>query len=166
MSVDVTTETVIQRPLSEVAAFVADPANATKWYVNIQEATWKSEPPLKVGSKVAFAAEFMGKRLEYTYEFVEVVANERVVMRTAQGPFPMETVYAWKAEGEGATRMTLRNHGRPSGFSKILSPFLAMAMRRANRKDLARLKALLEGASAPAPAGAGTTALPAPAKPE
>ncbi len=146
MPVDVTTETVIKRPVAEVAAFVADPANATKWYVNIKEATWKTAPPLAVGSRVAFAAEFMGKRLEYTYEFCEVVPNERVAMRTAEGPFPMETVYTFRSEGEGATRMTLRNHGAPEGFSRLLAPFMSMSMRRANRKDLARLRALLEGA--------------------
>jgi hypothetical protein len=162
MPVDVTTETVIHRPVAEVAAFAADPSNATKWYVNIKEATWKSEPPLRVGSKVAFAAQFAGKRLEYTYDFTEVVPNERLVMRAAEGPFPMETVYTWKAEGERATRMSLRNHGQPTGFSRLMAPLLAMAMRRANRKDLARLKALLEGASQPV-AGQGATRMePAP----
>ena len=42
--------------------------------------------------------------------------------------------------------MTLRNRGGPAGFSRIATPMLAAAMRRANRKDLARLKALLETA--------------------
>ena len=40
--------------------------------------------------------------------------------------------------------MTLRNRGEPSGFSKLVGPIMAMAMRSANRKDLARLKRLLE----------------------
>ena len=148
MPVDVTTQTVINRPVGEVASFVADPSNATKWYVNIKEATWKTNPPLVVGSRVAFAAEFMGKRLEYTYEFTEVVPRERVVMRTAEGPFPMETVYAWEAAGEGATRMMLRNHGSPKGFSRLMAPFMSFAMGRANRKDLLRLKEILESGSA------------------
>ncbi len=148
MSVDVLTEAVINRPVTEVSAFAAEPSNAPNWYVNIKAAEWKTEPPLRVGSRVAFVAEFLGKRLAYTYEFVEWVPGERLVMRTAEGPFPMETTYTWTAEGSG-TRMTLRNRGTPTGFSRLMAPFMAMAMRRANTKDLALLKRLLESAPPP-----------------
>jgi hypothetical protein len=67
-----------------------------------------------------------------------------MVMRTAQGPFPMETTYAWQPTHDGRTRMTLRNRGEPAGFGKITAPVMAGAMRRANLKDLARLKHILE----------------------
>lgn len=144
MPIDVQTEIVIDRPPQEVAAFAAEPSNAPRWYVNIKRAEWKSAPPLAVGSRVAFTAEFLGRQLAYTYEFTDVVPGKRVVMRTAEGPFPMETTYTWEPAGQGQTRMTLRNRGQPSGFSSLAAPFMAFAMRRANRKDLARLKALLE----------------------
>jgi len=144
MTVDVRTEATIDRPVEVVAAYAADPANAPEWYVNIEKVTWENEPPLRVGSKVAFEARFLGRRLAYTYEIAELVPNERLVMRTARGPFPMETTYTWSPDGPGRTRMTLRNRGEPSGFSKVGAPFMAAAMRRANTKDLSALRRILE----------------------
>ncbi|HEV2415513.1 MAG TPA: SRPBCC family protein [Candidatus Dormibacteraeota bacterium] len=145
MAVDVETEVVIDRPPAAVAAFASDPTNAPKWYVNIKSVEWKTEPPVRVGSRVAFTASFMGRQLAYTYEVVELVPDAKFVMRTAEGPFPMETTYTWQPIGDGSTRMTLRNRGEPSGFSKIAAPLMASAMARATRKDLALLKQLLEG---------------------
>lgn len=142
--VDVTTETEIARPIDAVAAYVADPTNAPEWYDNIRSVDWKTDPPVAVGSRVAFVANFLGRELAYTYEVVELVPDERLVMRTAEGPFPMETSYTWRATGPSATHMTLRNRGTPSGFSKLVAPFMAFAMKRANTKDLAKLKSLLE----------------------
>ena len=144
MPVDVVTQTVIERPRADVAAYVSEPANAPAWYVNIKSARWETEPPLRLGSKMTFVAHFLGRKLEYTYEVVEHVPGERLVMRTAEGPFPMETTYAWEDAGPGTTRMTLRNRGEPSGFAKVAAPMMAAAMRRANTKDLARLKEILE----------------------
>ena len=149
MSVDVVTEVVIRRPREIVAAFAADPDNAPKWYENIKSVEWKTTRPARVGSRVAFAAEFLGRRLEYVYEFTEFDPPARLVMRTAEGPFPMETTYAWETIGADETRMTLRNRGHPSGFSRLVAPFMATAMRRANRKDLAKLKTVLEAAASP-----------------
>ena len=142
--VDVLTETVIRRPVGEVAAFAGDPGNAPAWYVNIDSVEWRTPPPVAVGSRMDFVARFLGRRLAYTYEVVELVPDRRLVMRTADGPFPMETTYTWEPLGDGATRMTLRNRGRPTGFSAVAGPFLAAAMRRANRKDLAALRTRLD----------------------
>lgn len=144
MPVDVLTEIEIQRPRDEVAAYAADPDNATAWYENIKDVEWRTEPPLAVGSRILFVAEFLGRRLAYTYEIEALEPGSRLVMRTAEGPFPMETTYTWEEARGGATKMTLRNRGEPSGFSKLAGPVLASAMRRANRKDLRRLKELLE----------------------
>ncbi|NGP06568.1 ATPase [Rhodococcus sp. 14C212] len=143
-AVDVETEITIARPRNEVADYSSNPDNATAWYTNIKEVQWKSSRPAKAGSRIVFIAEFLGRRLTYTYEVVELVPDERFVMRTAEGPFPMETTYEWRSTSSGTTRMTLRNRGEPSGFSRLGAPLMARAMRRANNKDLARLKAILE----------------------
>lgn len=144
MAVDVLTETTIDKPVEVVAPYVADPTNAPEWYVNIKSIEWKTAKRVAVGSRMDFVAHFMGRRIAYTYEIVEYVPNQQLVMRTAQGPFPMETTYRWEPAGEGSTKISLRNRGEPSGFGKIAAVFMAPAMKRANRKDLANLKALLE----------------------
>ncbi len=144
MNVDVVTTVVIDRPRPVVSEFAADPDRAPAWYQNIKAVEWKTPPPLAIGSRLAFIAQFLGRRLAYTYEVVEWRQYERFVMRTVDGPFPMETTYLWEDAGGGATRMTLRNRGTPTGFSVWLAPVMSSAMRRANRKDLAALKARLE----------------------
>jgi uncharacterized protein YndB with AHSA1/START domain len=144
VGVDVRVERVIGRPVAEVAAYAQDPGNAPEWYANIREVTWQTEPPVRVGSHLGFVAQFLGRRLAYTYEVTELVAGERLVMRTADGPFPMETTYTWQPVGDGATRMTLRNRGNPSGFKGLAAPVMEKAMRRATTKDLARLATILE----------------------
>ena len=65
-------------------------------------------------------------------------------MRAAEGAFPMETIYTWKSTTDGNTHMTLRNRGDPAGFASLVASLMTLAMRRANRKDLARLRQLLE----------------------
>jgi uncharacterized protein YndB with AHSA1/START domain len=144
VTVDVQCEAIIPRPRAEVAAYASDPDNATSWYANIKAVEWETPRPLEVGSRLAFVAAFLGRRLIYTYEIRELVPGERLVMSTAQGPFPMETTYTWHDAGDGATRMTLRNRGRPAGFAKLAAPVMARAMRRAMRKDLRRLAEVLQ----------------------
>jgi uncharacterized membrane protein len=143
MTVDVATEIEINRPVAEVAAFASDPDRARDWYKNIKSVEWKADKPLSVGSRIAFVAEFLGKKLVYTYEVIEHVPGERFVMRTAEGPFPMETTYTWQPTANG-TLMRLRNRGEPRGFAVLVAPLMSLAMRRANRKDLDALKAILE----------------------
>ena len=148
MPVEVLTEIEIARPRAEVASYASNPDNATDWYENIKTVVWQTPRPLAVGTRLEFVAQFLSRRLAYTYEVAELVSGERFVMRTAQGPFAMETTYTWEDADGQATRMFLRNRGEPAGFAKLTAPMVAAAMRRANRKDLERLKAILEG---PAP---------------
>ncbi len=142
--VDVQSEIEIARPRAEVAAYACDPDNATAWYQNIKAVEWKTPKPLAIGSQIAFLAEFLGRRLTYTYEVKELITGERFVMSTAEGPFPMQTTYTWQDTASGGTLMTLQNRGEPAGFAKVAAPVMASAMRRANRKDLRQLKEILE----------------------
>ncbi len=144
MAVDVLTEITIPRPRAQVAAYAADPDNAPEWYENIESVTWRTGPPLRVGSEMTFVARFMGRRLSYVYRAVEFEPEDRLVMSTVDGPFPMQTTYTWIAIDDRTTRMTLRNRGGPTGLMGALGPLEAIAVRRATGKDLRRLRAVLE----------------------
>jgi uncharacterized protein YndB with AHSA1/START domain len=143
-TVDVTTSIEIARPRQVVAAYAADPDHVRDWYANIDRVTWETEKPLGIGTRLAFVARFLGRTLSYTYQVTDFVPAERLVMATAEGSFPMETTYTWADLPGRGTQMTLRNRGTPSGFAGLTAPFMVAAMRRANRKDLAALKSLLE----------------------
>jgi hypothetical protein len=142
--VDVTTAIEIARPRQVVAAYATDPDHAADWYANIERVTWQTEKPLTIGTRLAFVARFLGRTLSYTYEVIDFIPSERLIMATTEGPLRMETTYVWSDLSDHGTHMTLRNRGTPSGFASITAPVMALAMRRANRKDLAALKSLLE----------------------
>lgn len=144
--VDVLTQIQINLPIAMVASYAANPDNAPEWYVNIKSVEWKTQPPIRSGSQIAFKAEFLGRQLAYIYEITHLIPNEVLIMRTADGPFPMETTYTWAALDDNTTIMKLRNRGNPSGFSKLVAPFMSMAMKKANNKDLRLLKSILEKA--------------------
>jgi hypothetical protein len=99
MAVDVRTEITISRPVDVASAYAARPDNAPDWYVNIKSVEWQTPPPLQIGTRMEFVAHFLGRRLAYTYEVVEWERGRRLVVRTADGPFPMETTYEWFAAG-------------------------------------------------------------------
>ncbi|MEX0288713.1 MAG: SRPBCC family protein [Flavobacteriaceae bacterium] len=144
--VTVVTQITINKGIKTVSEYASNPENAPEWYVNIKSFEWKTPKPLAVGSQLAFSAHFLGRVLEYTYEVVEFIPGLKLVMLTAEGPFPMETTYTWESVDDNTTLMTLQNKGKPSGFSKIFSPIMSAAMRRANKKDLKLLKTILEKA--------------------
>lgn len=142
--IDVQNEVKINAPVAKVFEYASNPDNAPQWYVNIKSVEWKTAKPGTTGTRVAFVAQFLGRTLSYVYEFTEFKPGSKLVMRTSEGPFPMETTYTWQPIDENSTRMTLRNRGMPKGFSNLFAPFMKAMIRRANRKDLIRLKHILE----------------------
>ena len=143
-NVEVKADTIISSPISNVAEYTTDPDNAPEWYRNIDRSVWKSAKPLQVGSHIGFSANFLGKKMSYTYEIKEFIPEKKLVMEAIDSPLAMQTTYLWESVGEGKTRMTLINRGKSSKFFGFLSPLMAIAMLRAMKTNLKDLKKILE----------------------
>ena len=142
--VNVSSEIIIDAPVDKVVEYTSNPDNAPEWYVNIKSAEWKTPKPMMVGSLIIFKARFLGRDLNYTYEITEFIPNQKLIMQTAEGPFPMQTTYLWEAIDENHTKMILKNAGNPSGFYKLFAPVIAKMMKKENEKDLMLLKKIIE----------------------
>lgn len=142
--VNVILDIIIQRPIEEVMKYAVDPDNAKLWYDNIKVSKMLTEKPLTVGSKILFQAKFLGRTMDYTYEVVDFVPNKVMSMRTSDGPFLMETSYFWTKIDPSTTKMEIQNQGIPTGFSSLLAPMMTMMMKRAMKKDLKKIKRILE----------------------
>lgn len=144
MPVNVTADIVIDRPCADVAAYASDLSNVSDWYESVESVSWRTPPPLTVGSQLEIVVSVLGRRSTYAYEILDFVPSERLVMRTGSGPLPMETIYTWTPIDDGRTRMAIRNHGEPSGFAKLGAPMMSAGIRRSSQRDLKNLKRILE----------------------
>jgi uncharacterized membrane protein len=148
VSIDITAEVAIRRPLRDVAAYMIDPAHDPEWIGGVREARMETPPPLAVGSRVARVASFLGRRVEYVNEVVELDPERVLDMRSVRAPFPMRVTYSFepRGDGDGATTTVVRNRvrGAPGGFFAVFGPLLAPMVKRSVQKDLERLRDLME----------------------
>lgn len=144
MSVDVTAETTIRRPRDEVASFVMDADNDTKWIGGIKSVR-VLDAPVRQGSKVERVASFLGRKVHYVNEVVELVPAERLVMRSVKSPFPMRVTYVF-SDAPGGTLASVRVEGDASGFYKVAGPLMGTMVKRNITRDMASLRAHLERA--------------------
>ncbi|ANS78931.1 hypothetical protein SGUI_1535 [Serinicoccus hydrothermalis] len=142
-----TVATIFDAPRSLVAAVAGDPDQAMRWSANIRSVRWEGAPVVQEGARLDFVTRFLGRCLAYTYEIVDLVPDERLVMRTDDGPFPVETTYTWwdekEVDGSPRTGMSLRNAGRPKAMTTLASGAVTLGMKRAMRRDLERLRLVL-----------------------
>ena len=143
MSTDVRHEALIHRPLAEVAAYALDPANDPQWIGGIVESTPVEDGPIGLGSRVRRLAKFMGKRIDYETEVIELDPAGVVEMRTSAGPFPMRIRYEFR-EADGGTLASVRVRGDAGGFYRLAAPLLNATVKRNLRRDFRTLKRLLE----------------------
>ena len=141
---DVTAETTIGAGRDRVAAYAMDPRNDPIWIGGLKQVEVLTEGPIEKGSTVQRIASFMGKRIEYVMEIVELEPGRRLGMHAIRSPFLMDVTYTFEDAGAG-TQVRIRVEGDPGGAYRIAGPLLPAMVRRPVAGDLKRLKRIMEG---------------------
>jgi uncharacterized membrane protein len=143
MPVDTTATLRIDKPATQVAAYLREPDNDPHWIGGIKSARLLAPRPVGVGSQVERVATFLGRRIEYVNEITELT-DDHLTMCSVRSPFPMRVTYGFVSAGEEHTQVSVRVEGDPSGLYDLASPLLNAAVHRSIAGDLRRLKRLLE----------------------
>jgi uncharacterized membrane protein len=136
---------VIDRPVDEVFAFVADPDNLPRWQSGLLEVTRLSGDG-GVGSRHREVRSTLGRRIEQVLEVTALTPNERLDLEVVEGPMHLSVGHAFEAAGDG-TRITVVGEGEPGPLFALAGPLVARAVKKQSQSDFARLRKVLEAES-------------------
>ena len=118
---------VIDRPLPEVFAFVADKENDPRWRPGVAEISKASGE----GRGAVYQQTVKGpggKPVDADFEITELDPNKRIAFRTIAGPVRPEGSFEF-AEADGGTRVTFSLRAELSGLKRLMTPMVTKTMR-------------------------------------
>jgi hypothetical protein len=136
--------TVLNLPVGDVFAFVADQNNAPAWQKGLLSAQRTTEGPVGVGTTHAFGRKMMGRKVTVTNVYTQYVPEEIVAFKSTSGPIQFQALYK-TATGESGTKLTCRfelESGR--GLSGLMLPLIAKSIKKEMKSNFVTLKVLLE----------------------
>lgn len=133
----------IDQPVEQVFAFITDTRNTTRWQPLISEARATLEGPAQIGAQVTEVRTFIGRKMESTYEIVELEPNKRMVLKSVGGPFPYKGTITFESLGN-ATKVTFEAETETRGFFKLADGMIAGSMRKKWETNLSTAKQVVE----------------------
>ena len=142
---NVEVSTVINRPIAEVFAFVANFENHPQWEKNFQEVKRLTLSPTGVGTTYRCVLKLPGQTATSKFEITEYEANKKIAFEgEAAGPAKPKGSFLFEPVA-GGTKITLLPRPEFSGIFKLLEPMMSGYVRKQNEEHLTNLKRLLEG---------------------
>jgi len=135
--------TLIDRPVSQVYAFLTDPLNLPRWQANVKDVKVVSPGAVGPGSAFDIASEMLGRRIEGRLEIVAMEPDQSFAFKMAAGPMQLQIKAGFKTVGTG-TRLALNAQAEPGGLFKMAEGVLAGQVKSQMEANLARLKSVLE----------------------
>lgn len=135
--------TLIDRPVKDVFAFVANPNNMPKWnsaVVSIQQITPRA---VGVGTKFKSIGEALGRRIEGEVQVTAYEPDSKCGFQMNAGPMQINATLTFKTVGTG-TKLSLNAQGNPAGVFKLAEGVMSGQVKSMMEANLARLKSVLE----------------------
>lgn len=135
--------TLIDRPMQDVFAFVANPNNMPKWNSAVVSLEQITPGAVGVGTKFKNVGEMMGRRIEGEMQVTAYEPDSKCGFQVNAGPMQVNLTLAFKPVGTG-TKVSLNAQGNPAGIFKIAEGVMAGRVKTMMEENLARLKSVLE----------------------
>ena len=139
---------VINRPRSEVYAYLSQPNSYLEFQTNLSELS-NDNAEAAVGNQFSGVNKVAGRKVPWTAETTEVVENEVIASKSLESP--LEFTYSWRLadEGDGTLVSFHQEVGSLGGFfGRFADPLVVRMYARDVSSNLDNLKALLEAESA------------------
>ncbi len=134
---------VIDRPIEEVFAFMAEVENLKQWAENTIEARQTSEGPVSAGTTCTVRSKAMGRVMAHHFVVTQYEPYTRYAAKSTSGPFPMQMSYSLEPT-DGGTKVYTVSEADLGGIARIAGPVLSAMARKQIAADHRKLKAMLE----------------------
>lgn len=136
-------ETMIDRPMKDIFAFVADPNNMAQWNSAVISIEQVTPGAVGLGAKFKTAGEALGRRLDGELVVSAYEPDSKCGFQMNSGPMQVNITLTLKTVGSG-TKLDLNAQGNPAGVLKLAEGVLAGQVKTMMEANLARLKIILE----------------------
>jgi carbon monoxide dehydrogenase subunit G len=135
--------TLVDKPVKDVFAFVANPNNMSKWNSAVVSLEQITPGEVGVGTKFKTTGEMMGRRIEGEMQVIAYEPDTKCGFQVNAGPMQVNITLSFKTVGTG-TKISLNAQGNPAGFFKIAEGMMAGRVKTMMEENLVRLKSQLE----------------------
>jgi hypothetical protein len=139
---------VIDRPIDEVFAFLADGTNDRKFSPRVQEIRRTTADPIGVGTVFESTVKDAGMKSTRSFELTEFMAPTRIrwTERSKNAVTVPEGGYDLESVGDSQTKVTIHNTFAGHGIGKLLVGFASGAAAKDAPAFAQRIKAAVESA--------------------
>jgi uncharacterized protein YndB with AHSA1/START domain len=146
--ISATASVEIDRPVPEVFAFVADPANEPSWHTDIVSGSLEPVGPPGPGKVVHLSFRTFGQRVDGLADVAAFEPNRMIVYaaREAYAGLRFTNTYLFEPSA-GGTRFTRHAELEPKGIVRLLERMMRGQIAKRNARFTQNLKRRLESAS-------------------